>query len=462
MGPNTLRWTLLLAVLVALSGRASTVVTEEDEYYLAGLGLHQDTGRNIYLGGIYLDSDKTRPPSLTQITRPWTMEYRIIARRTSIRSLLGGMLLQSEVATGSVPDKVTADFTNAILLTVNTPLYAGDSLTIKLDQNGTTSALLNGYELARTPDAGVAHYFLQGWIGETGPATTFRADLLAPEVNAALLATLTGNTYSAEREAQVAAWFEPSDPANDAASANEIDSTPDAAATIATADASIPPVPAAASVAGVTKAAAEVANLAEEMTDAPTTADTTVATTSTDHVGTQIEQSLSAVEPAKHKPDAGTTETATAAPLANAAKATQTTGEPIQVASLTPVSSGLQLLSNAEPSLGVQEYARRLSQFHGSVVAMVYKQIRYPTRAIRRDLQGRVELDVTFQRSGELLAIAVAQSSGHDILDAAAVKAAEGAFSAGLPGSIDPVAVAEFGNDDTLVVPIPVSFKLTE
>jgi TonB family protein len=74
-----------------------------------------------------------------------------------------------------------------------------------------------------------------------------------------------------------------------------------------------------------------------------------------------------------------------------------------------------------------------------------------------------VELDVTLRSNGELLAVAVARSSGHKILDAAAVKAAEGAFSGGLPGSIDPVALAEFGGEaDYLVVPVPVSFKLTE
>ena len=68
-----------------------------------------------------------------------------------------------------------------------------------------------------------------------------------------------------------------------------------------------------------------------------------------------------------------------------------------------------------------------------------------------------MELDVTLQRSGELLAVAVARSSGHRILDTAAVKAAESAFSNGLSEAIDSVAVAEFvGVADTLVVPLPV------
>lgn len=420
----------------------------DDERYLAGLGLHEETGRNIYLGGIYLDADKPGPSDLTQLSSPWAMEYRIIARRTSIRSLLGSMLLQSEVATGSSPNRVTTDFADAILSAVKTPLYAGDFLTIRLDDSGTTSALLNNHELARISDAAVANYLLLGWIGETGPSTTFRTDLLASAVNPSLLAILTGKTPSAEREAQIAAWFDP--PRSYTAAAKTAIDAPI-------------PAPVAPKIADLTQQVADLATVSEDVLEAPISADTSLAANApAPQANTRIDQSMSAVKTARPEPDKFALVTENIAPVIESKKATASTGELIQVASIAPVSSLLQSTSIDESSLGVQEYSRRLSLFHGSAVAMVYKKIRYPTRAVRRNLQGRVELDVTLQRSGELLTVAIAQSSGHQILDAAAVKAAEDAFSTGLPKSIDPVAVAEFGGDaGTLVVPIPVSFRLT-
>ena len=68
------------------------------------------------------------------------------------------------------------------------------------------------------------------------------------------------------------------------------------------------------------------------------------------------------------------------------------------------------------------------------------------------------------REDGSLLEVSVVQSSGHNILDEAAVKAAEQAFGTDALGSIDPVAVAEFSTTDSgnLVIPVPVTFMLTQ
>ena len=42
----------------------------------------------------------------------------MVARRTSIRSLLGGMLLQSELASGTAPDASVTSFVNDLLASV--------------------------------------------------------------------------------------------------------------------------------------------------------------------------------------------------------------------------------------------------------------------------------------------------------------------------------------------------------
>ena len=84
-------------------------------FQLAGLALHQETGRDIYLGGIYLTEPTPRPIEYQAISGPRVMEYRVVARRTSMRSLLGGMLLQSEAATGRTPNASTSGFASHIL-----------------------------------------------------------------------------------------------------------------------------------------------------------------------------------------------------------------------------------------------------------------------------------------------------------------------------------------------------------
>ena len=114
-------------------------------------------------------------------------------------------------------------------------------------------------------------------------------------------------------------------------------------------------------------------------------------------------------------------------------------------------------------ALGVREYSRRLSAFHNGLVARVYRAIKYPKRAIRRNLEGRLELDITLRKSGELVAVSVAETSGHSLLDEAAVEAAEKALTEADLSNLDVVAVAEFGNrDGRVVVPVPVNFQLMQ
>ncbi len=110
-----------------------------------------------------------------------------------------------------------------------------------------------------------------------------------------------------------------------------------------------------------------------------------------------------------------------------------------------------------------KDYSQRLATFNTQVLKKVYAEIQYPTRAVRRGLQGRVELDVALRESGELLEITVVQSSGYKILDKAAVKAAGKALASLESSDLDPVAIAEYGDEnEALVVPVPVQFMLTE
>lgn len=403
----------LLMLLVLCQGAMAR------DWQLAGLGQHQETGRDIYLGGIYLAQGARRPVDFSALPGPWKMEYRIAARRTSIRSLLGGMLLQSEVATGRSPGPATTEFADSVLAAIRSSLYAGDAFEIVLDGN-VTYANLNGQRLARSSNPGVASYFLMGWIGEQGPASAFRNALLAPDIDPGLLAQHRSLNYSAERGAQVAAWFGAARPAEAAATSTDSPAAVPAASAQEPAAQALPaaaggdeksgnPVPLAAADAGPAPAPPAASGAADEH-PAPAPEDT----------GGQRAGPLALIEVA----------TATSEPR------------------------------DEVTALGVQEYSRRVAAFHSTIVTRVYGEIRYPRRALRRELQGRMELDVVFSMAGALRAVEIASSSGHDILDEAAVEAAEAALESGIP-AIDPAARAEFGaGPDELVVPVPVQFRL--
>ncbi|GAB5451381.1 MAG: hypothetical protein Hals2KO_17090 [Halioglobus sp.] len=410
----------------------------DSDLYLAGLGLHQETGRNIYLGGIYLERETQKPQDLTATAGERIMEYRVVARRTSIRSLLGGMLLQSEVATGNPPDKSTADFVDGILSTVNTSLYAGDSLEIRLTDKNETMALLNGHELARVDDRSVADYLLMGWVGESGPSTTFRNKITAEQVDPSLLSALQASIYTEKRSAEIATWLDDVQPA-----AQE---TPSASTSTPVTD-----TVGDQSISGEALAATSAIDAATGDTAGLTTPGETYDTPETGGFSISV---VDAPADSQAQPAAqGNTELQFVVPNRG----------PLQLASLSPAVELLPLnpLEREVQALGIQEYSQRLSQFHSDLIRKVYAAIRYPSRAVRRGLEGRLELDISMTASGQLLGVTIASPSGHTLLDEAAIAAAEKAFDGG-SAAIDPVAVAEFGDfaSEHLTVPVPVNFLL--
>ena len=425
---------LLSGILIA----ASPCYAVDSDLYLAGLGLHQETGRNIYLGGIYLERETQKPQDLTAADGERIMEYRVVARRTSIRSLLGGMLLQSEVATGNPPGKSTADFVDGILSTVHTSLYAGDSLEIRLTEKNETMALLNGHELARVDDKSVADYLLMGWVGESGPSTTFRNKITAAQVDPSLLSALQASIYTEKRSAEIAAWLDDMPPAaQETLSASASEGGTD------TAEDPLLPGEFLAASSAIDAAAGDTAELTAsgEMSDMPR----------------EGGFSISVVDaPADSQAQLATEDT-------TELQFVVPNRGPLQLASLSPAVDLLPVnpLEREVQALGIQEYSQRLSQFHSDLIRKVYAAIRYPSRAVRRGLEGRLELDINMTASGELLGVTIASPSGHALLDDAAIAAAEKAFD-GRAAAIDPVAVAEFGDFATehLTVPVPVNFQL--
>lgn len=461
MRPVYLQRVMRLYLSTVFLAGAISASAANSEMRLSGLALHQETGRNIYLGGIFFDRHVPKPDDLVNASGPKIMEYRVVARRTSMRSLLGGILLQSELANGVPPDDSVTRFANDILAGVRGSLYAGDSFEILLSENDETIAFLNGHELARIDDGRVADYILVGWIGEQGPSTAFRASMISDEIDPTLLEIFQATEFSAQRAGEVASWLQPArriEPAGSTDPGSAIASTttdsqgdkamdtqePNDQEQAAELHASANEVHAAVSWAGEVHTADNIKGQGVMLISA----------------GAIDTWERAANEPliAQPRPRA-VTEQADLDPAPAAAPAERT-----QLASLQPLSD---LLGADQPpgveDLDIQEYSQRLASFNTRLIRSVYEEINYPRQAVRRNLQGRLELDVTLREDGSLVDISVARSSGYKILDKAALKAASTALASIDPETMDPVAIAEYSDDSgELVVPVPVQFLLTE
>jgi TonB family protein len=413
---------------------ANTVRSSVDGARLIGLAMHQEVGRNIYIGAIHYNSLIPVPIDIVGAAGPKTMEYRVVARRTSIRSLIGSILLQGELATGKPPSNNAIEFAGDLMSAVKGSLYEGDSLTISLNSRNTLIAALNGQQLARSDNRDVADYLLMGWVSERGPSQAFRRSILSQSIDSSLRSAYDKQAASTERIAAVQSWNMPvvlSEPLT------ESTEEPMVAAVLeqhiaANEEAKWPN-------SQVVQALAPLNAIASDINEFVTERPNSSVLPGTE--ANYLSKSIPAAE--------------------------LTAAEPVQFASLTLTREMMSSESDATATwdaIDAIEYTQRLAAFNNQVMRSVYAKIRYPKSAVRKNVQGKLELDLTVAKDGTLLSVTVALTSGSQLLDKSAIRAANSAFSSTVIEGIDSVSVAEYGDaaGDTLLIPVPISYVLTD
>lgn len=435
MNRHLYQWFLTLGLFCAFAGTPSAQGAS-DGLNLVGLAMHRETGRDIYLAALRADRPMVSPAAIVTTPGAREMEFRIVARRTSIRSILGGILLQAEVASGSPPPAAVVSFANDIMGSVSGSLYADDHFALLDTGDGATVASVNGVEMARSGEAGVFDYFLSGWVGEHGPTTAFRSSLVAEDLDVDLRASYKALEPEAARVTEVAAWVapEPEPEPEPAPKAEPPAAEPEQQ--VASAEPAPEPEPAAASEPATARPVPEPAPMPKPE---PAVAASAAA------------QSVDRTAPS---PDS--------TPRIAMAKT-----EPAVEEAPEPAAALAEETEPEEPSgaaaLSVIEYSQRLAAFNSMVFRMVNTKIRYPRAAIRRSVEGQLELDVTVNPDGSLVDVSMGRSSGHDMLDDAALRAARSAFEDDFAEPLDEVAIAEYSiAGGQLVIPVPVNFVLTD
>ncbi len=396
---------LLFTVLLAASKAQATLATR-------GLAVYTETARDIYIAGLLL-------PSVTSLSDvlvspgPKSMEYRIATRRISSRGFSGMILLQAELGAGArAPEQVTNALAE-LKIKMKSALKKGDQFVIALSADNATSFHLNGIELIQVKDGTIFEFFLAGWVGESSSAL-MREALLADRLAPPVLARFEALQPNAERVALVTAWMVPPVPKSTPAAVAKPQSAP-AKKTVAKTEATVKAAP-------KTKAEPKVDAVAKAPAETKADAKTKAV-------------AVAAVEPAP---------TPVAAPAEDPAEATES---PLE----EPVAA----------QMDDREYQQQLSEYVTNIMVKVFRKVKYPRRAVKKQREGKVELLVYLDANGELLDLALDNSSGYRPLDEAAQNAVRKA--APFP-ELTQAAREEFlsENGDNYVMPIPITFRLKQ
>ncbi|MFV8819570.1 TonB family protein [Haliea sp. E17] len=379
---------------------------------LAGLAVYTDTARDIYIAGLLTPSGN--PPGGTSLAPPAAMQYRIATRRISDRGLSGTILLQAEVGAGQRASEAVIDGLETLKQHLKGALQSGDQFEIALSEAGNTVFSLNDVELVTLSGAEVFNYLVQGWIGDSA-SSLMRDSLLSGKLDDGVQLRYESLIPLEQRRQAIAAW-----------SAGAAAAQP-AAQVPAQAPAQPAPEP-------------EVVAAAEPEAEEPAP------------VAQAAEPAVETVAAAAVVAEASVPE---AAPALAAAEPEPQAEPEAELAADTRSEEDVWV-----DSLDDREYQQQLNQYIASVMTRVFKSVKYPKRAIKREWQGQVEILAQVDSNGRLMDIALEASSGRDLLDEAALDAVKGASP--FP-ELTPVAKAEFLSEkgaNSYYMLIPVKFLL--
>lgn len=404
---------------------ACTMVKAQGALQLTGLAVHTDTARDIYVAGLQTP-DGQLPGDFTSPVGPMIMEYRIATRRISSRGFSGTLLLQAELGSGHRAPEGVIDVLGDLKQRLQGSLLSSDQFEVSLTPAGDTRFLLNGIELLESPGSDVFAYLLQGWVGDSASAL-MRESLLSGELADSTLLRYESLIPLTERVDQVAAWVGDEKEVVEEEQVAAV--TLEEPAVVAEPE----PEPVVEQETANTEAVAAVAAAAA----APA-----VVQASTPAPSPAKEQARQ-VEPQRKAPEPES-EPQPAAP------------QPVET---QVVAANLEDTASAVGELDDREYQLQLSEYVRAVMTQVFKNVRYPRRAVKRELQGQVELLAELDQNGDLLGVSLESSSGHEILDEAAIRAVEKATP--FP-ELSFVAREEFVADsgDNYVMLIPVKFMM--
>jgi TonB family protein len=322
--------------------------------------------------------------------------YTSVLTRRHVKTWVEGAAINN-------PTAVLKDYAEAMVAftrLINVPLKPGDRLLIDAPNDAPVSIILNEVVLGQIEPPGIFDVLLRTWIGSVPLSSTLRSNLLAAgDTNAELYARFSQIRPSPERVAYAEALLLPP-------------TTVENDLTLPTPDQQSSPAP-------------SVAVLQpRQAAQAPTP------------------------EPVQSTPE----------PTQTSAPAPAPTPEPTPPAPAVAVAVAEEPLPEQENDDEIitepfsAEALLEQQLYHSDLLERVYQQVKYPRRAIDRNYQGRVMLQVMIDEEGEVVAVNTLSESNFGILN----RAAEKAVKAAAPFPAPPMDL----DGDDYAFTVPIEFKL--
>lgn len=386
---------LVLSLLLLMS-TVAVANTELEGLSLNGMAVFSELKRPIYLAALYVATPQTDADAIINSDEAKAMELTVTASRWSSRrfseQLSRALLINNDLEYLKQYDVEVIEFSGVL----KGGLKQGDKVVILRGSKGETLVSVNGTQLLELKKPGFYEMVLRVWIGDRPPSTDFKAKLLSLGAESQIMDLYATLEPSPQRIEEVAAWLEPEDE-----SSQQL-------ATVA--------VPAAAAI-----AAPSVSAAAPQATA----------------------QSLEIERAAKETAEAEKVQ------IAKAEKAQREVAA--KIAALDQVEAAEALVEDRE--LREAEQVQLLELYQHMVVRGILSNVKYPSKAIKRNQQGVAMMELTVNRNGEIVSVVFLEKTRFKRLNEAAEEAVAGV------GKFP--AVPEALEGERVSVKLPVKFILS-
>lgn len=348
---------------------------------LNGMAVHQELGKDQFIGAIYSESLTENADVLLAANLPMRMELKVTADRGLSARRFSRMWIEG-MAINNRSDALTEQADNMVAFTklFTERLREGDHIVFALTPGEGVDVIVDTITLGTIDNDDFFSLLASTWVGRVPLSSNFRDQLLvAGNVNDSLRSRYQSLAPSADRIDQVAGWgAPPAEPEPTPAVAAEPETETEEAPQVA----EVAPIIAAPKIelpkTELPKAEPEVQAAAEPTpSPQPEPVSSSVASVSS--------SSVAPPEPESEEDDEDYVPTFT-----------------------------------AESLLASQRYFSRL-------VRQVQLEIKYPRRALQRGYEGFVRIAVALDRNGNLLNAEMLEETEHSILNSEAMNAVENA-----------------------------------
>lgn len=205
-----MRFNHLFQVLISISLLILCHLTRA-EPMLNGVGVHQELGREVFIGALYSESLSNDADTLINNNQPMRMELKIVAQDGLTTRRFSRMWIEG-MAVNSKAEALTAQADNMVKFD---GLFKGrflkdDFISFTNVTGKGVDIAVNGVLLGNIKDNAFFSMLLSTWIGKIPLSSDYRDSLLkVGDVDAGLRSRFGAITPTAARTAEVTAWIGP-------------------------------------------------------------------------------------------------------------------------------------------------------------------------------------------------------------------------------------------------------------